>query len=124
MIETLITSDRRRMAAAARRNRRNKDIGAAKLHVDTRLTLLHGTEHLGAEHALVIARGRLRVRAAQVDMVVGELGHGGCLPVSPCCNKLEPTRLKSQRHFRVSPKRAEPRPPPESIIRKSQCTLG
>src|SRR4051812_25441922 len=75
MIEALIGRGRRRVDAVAGGHRRNEDIGTAELEVNARLVPLHGADDLGAEHLFVVAGGRLRIRAAQVDMVVGELGH-------------------------------------------------
>src|SRR5258708_34892718 len=77
MIEALIGRNRRRIDAVARRHRRDEYIGAAKLEVNARLAALHGADHLGAEHAFVVAGGRLRIRAAQMDVIVSELGHHG-----------------------------------------------
>src|SRR2546423_302645 len=56
--------------------RGDEDIDPAELEIDARLALLHGANDFGAEHALVIARGRLRIGAAQMDVVVGKFGHG------------------------------------------------
>src|SRR5262249_35152197 len=80
MVEALIGRGGRRIDAVAGRDRRDEDVNAAQLEIDARLALLHGPDHLRAEHALVIARGRLRIGAAQVDVIVGELGHGGGPP--------------------------------------------
>ena len=52
MIEAAIGRDRRRIDAVARGDRRNKNIGAAKLEIDARLALLHAANDLGAEHRL------------------------------------------------------------------------
>src|SRR5262249_28057997 len=53
MIEALVGRDRRRIDAIAGRDRRDEDVGAAELEVDARLALLHGADHLGAEHAFI-----------------------------------------------------------------------
>src|SRR5262249_18021826 len=69
MVEALIGRGGRWINAVARRDRRDEDVGAAKLEIDARLALLHAADDLGAEHALEPLRGRLRVRAAQVDVI-------------------------------------------------------
>src|SRR5262249_12561815 len=75
MIEALIGRDGRRVDAAVGRDRRDEDVGPAELQIDARLALLRGADHLGTEHAFVIPRGRLRVGAPQMDVVIGEVGH-------------------------------------------------
>src|SRR5262249_45163222 len=47
------------------------DVGAAELEIDARLALLHAADDLGAKGALEPLRGRLRIRAAQVNVVPG-----------------------------------------------------
>ena len=69
---------RRRIDAVAGNDRGDEDVHAAEFEVDARLALLHAADHLGAEHALIILRGSLRIRAAQVNVVISELGHRGC----------------------------------------------
>src|SRR5205085_11117707 len=75
MVEPLIGRSGCRVHACVRL--RDEDVGAAELEVDARLALLRGSQDLRPEHALVIARRRLRVGAAQMDVVVGEFRHGG-----------------------------------------------
>src|SRR4051795_714647 len=71
MVEALIGRGGRGIDAIAGRDRRDEDVGAAELEVDARLALLHAADDLGAEHALEPVRGRLRVRAAQVNVIPG-----------------------------------------------------
>jgi hypothetical protein len=52
---------------------------AANLHVDARFALLRAADDLGAEHLLEPAGGGFRVRAAEMDVVEGVVGHG-CVP--------------------------------------------
>jgi hypothetical protein len=78
MIEALIRGGRRRVDTVAGNDRRDEDIDAPELEVDARLALLHAAEHLGAEHAFVVRRRRLRIGAAQMDMIIGELRHDDC----------------------------------------------
>src|SRR5215510_222174 len=82
MVEALIGRPRRGIDAVASRDRGDEDVGAAELEVDARLALLHAADDLGAEYALEPLRGRLRVRAAQVDVIPGVCRHFWFLPVS------------------------------------------
>ena len=82
MIEALIGRGRGRVDAVAGRHRRDEDIGAAELDVDARGALLHGADHLAAQHALEPLGGRLGVRTAQMDVVPGQFRHGGRFPLS------------------------------------------
>src|SRR5215831_2783671 len=75
MIEALVGRDRGRIDAVAGRHRRDENVGAAELQVDARLALLHGPDHLGAEHALVPLGRRFGVGGAQMDVVPSVLGH-------------------------------------------------
>jgi hypothetical protein len=75
MIEALVRRDRRRIDALPARDRRNEDIGATELEVNTRLALLHGADDLGAKHAFVPLGGRFGVGCAQMDMVPSVRGH-------------------------------------------------
>src|SRR5262245_7987344 len=75
MVEALIGRHRRGIDAVGGRDRRDEDVGAAELEVDARLALLHAADDLGAEHALEPLRGRLRIRAAQVDVIPGICRH-------------------------------------------------
>src|SRR5262245_66469657 len=71
MVEALIGRHWCGVNAVAGLDRRDEDVGTAELEVDARLALLHAADDLGAEHALEPLRGRLRVRAAQVDVIPG-----------------------------------------------------
>jgi hypothetical protein len=53
----------------------NEDVGAADLEIDARFALLQRADHLGAEHAFIERGRRFRIGTAQVNVVVGELGH-------------------------------------------------
>src|SRR5262249_60704623 len=75
MIEALVGRDRRRIDAIAGRHRRDEDVGAAELEVDARLALLHGADHLGAEHAFIPLAGRFGIGGSQMDVVAGVLDH-------------------------------------------------
>ncbi len=75
VVEPAIGRGRRWIDAVAGLHRCDEDVGAAELQVDARRPLLHGADHLGAEHAFVPLRGPLRIGGAQVDMVPGEFGH-------------------------------------------------
>src|SRR5262249_34347060 len=88
MVEALIGGGGRGMNTLAGLDRRDEDVGAAELEVDARLTLLHAADDLSAEHTLEPLRGRLRVRAAQVDVV-------------PCIGRhfLSPNNSLSKRQF-------------------------
>ena len=76
VIEALVGRDRRRIDAVAGRDWRDEDVGAAELEVDARLALLHGADHLGAEHAFIPLGGRFGIGGAQMDVVPGVLDHG------------------------------------------------
>src|SRR5215510_840323 len=80
MVEALIGRGGRGIDAVASRDRGDEDVGAAELEVDARLALLHAADDLGAEDALEPLRGRLRIRAAQMDVVPGVCRHFGFLP--------------------------------------------
>src|SRR5262249_23656407 len=60
----------------AGRDRRDEDVGAAELEVDARLALLHGADHLGAEHAFIPLGGRFGIGGSQMDVIPGVLNHG------------------------------------------------
>src|SRR6516225_2261772 len=75
VIEALVGRDRRRIDAIAGRDRRDEDVGAAELEVDARLALLHGADHLGAEHAFIPLGGRFGIGGTQMDVVPGVLDH-------------------------------------------------
>src|SRR5215470_5212673 len=75
VIEALVGRDRRRIDAIAGRDRRDEDVGAAELEVDARLALLHGADHLGAEHAFIPLGGRFGIGGSQMDVVPGVLDH-------------------------------------------------
>ena len=77
MVEALVRRRRRRVDAVAGLDRGDEDVGAADLQVDARRALLHGADHFGAQHLLEPLRGRLRIGAAQMDVVPGEFGHDG-----------------------------------------------
>ena len=50
----------------------------AQFHVGARKPVRHHRfDDLGAEHALIIGRGLVRVRAAKVHVVIGDFGHRG-----------------------------------------------
>src|SRR4051794_16158619 len=82
MVEALIGRGGRGIDAVAGCDRRDEDVGAAELEVDARLALLHAADDLSAEHALEPLRGRLRIRAAQVDVIPGVGRHVGFSCVS------------------------------------------
>src|SRR6202140_4246196 len=71
MIESLIRRDRRGVAARPRRDRRDEHIGAAEVYVDPAGAADDGA----AENILKPGRGRLRVGAAQVDVIPGDDRH-------------------------------------------------
>src|SRR5215471_10125722 len=64
MIEALVRRDRGQIDAVAGRHWRDENVGATELEVDARLALLHGANHLGAEHALVPLGRRFGVGGA------------------------------------------------------------
>src|SRR5215471_10138061 len=75
VIEALVGRDRRWVDAVAGRDRRDENVGAAELEVDARLALLHGADHLGAEHAFIPLGGRFGIGGSQMDVVPGVLDH-------------------------------------------------
>src|SRR6202140_2513430 len=91
MIETAIRRRRRRVDAVAGFDRRDEDIGAAEFHVDARLALLHGADHLGAELLLEPLRHRLGIGGAQVDVIPRVIRHGAYSPclLALCANSAE-----------------------------------
>ena len=61
------------------------------LHVDARLALLHGADHLGAELLLEPLRHRLGIGGAQVDVIPRVIRHGAYSPclLALCANSAE-----------------------------------
>src|SRR5467141_3393908 len=76
MLEPEIRRLRRCRDGLLRGNLRDEDGDPAEIEVETRPSVrLYRTDDLGAEHFCVPAGGRLRIGAAQMDVVVGEGGH-------------------------------------------------
>ena len=60
------------------RNLGDEDHEPAQIHIGALDAIRHHRfDDLGAEHALIICRGLIRVWAAQMDVVVAEFGHRG-----------------------------------------------
>ena len=104
------TSSTTGIAAIAGCDRRDEDVGATELEVDARLALLHAADDLGAENALEPLRGRLRVRAAQVDVIPGVGRHflvsPVCLSSVMCVARMERSVIRgaaSPRNPRITP---------------------
>src|SRR5438445_2871488 len=76
MLEPEIRRLRRSRDGLFRRHLSEKDRHAAEIEIETRPAIrLDRADDLSAEHFGVPAGRRLRIRAAQMDMVVGESGH-------------------------------------------------
>src|SRR5438270_5133990 len=76
MLEPEIRRLRRGGHGLLGRNLRDENSYPSETEVEARPAVrLHRANDLGAEHVLVPAGGRLRIRAAQMDVVIGEGGH-------------------------------------------------
>src|ERR1700757_3690268 len=89
MVEPLIGRHGRGIDAAARLDLGNEHVGAAELDIDP----VRSADDDAAQDVLKPCRGRLRVGAAQMDMIPGDDWHGwlsrwflrvACLPTSVC----------------------------------------
>src|SRR3984893_9268072 len=96
MLKPEIRRLRRRGHGLLGRNLRDENSHPSEIEVEARPAVrLHRANDLGAEHVLIPARGRLRIRAAQMDVVVGEGGHA-FLPLIGWLATLGPRRCPCQ----------------------------
>src|SRR5215831_4820671 len=92
MVEALIGSLRWWIDFGVRQDLGHENVGATDLEIDARLALLQRADHLSAKHARVECGCRLKIGAAQVNVVVCELGHA----VLPRCDKSPHRRALSR----------------------------
>src|SRR5262245_23548423 len=129
MIEALMGMARAGAGLGVLADVEDEDVGAAELQVDARLALLHGADHLGAEHALVEAGRRFRVAGEQVDMVEGEFGHVGCPLIGlggtqSLSHAMAPQQLASETGAPVAPRSGVGYPGTNLATPDKEHTLG